>query len=165
MGKNYLILSERDAPVKERAWIMFFLKKNGFTLIELMVVIAIIAFLAMIAVPNMLYYVSKAKRTEAYAQLASLALAEKAYFAEHGSYTKDIAGAQGLNWKCQGSGQEGVHHFIGKLKAPASALAKANIGPKEFLLVAAADIDGDGEYDILSIDQDNVFTLISDDLA
>ena len=153
---------------------MFFLKKNGFTLIELMVVIAIIAFLAMIAVPNMLYYVSKAKRTEAYAQLASLALAEKAYFAEHGSYTKDIAGAQGLNWKCQGScnysygfgsGQEGVHHFIGKLKAPASALAKANIGPKEFLLVAAADIDGDGEYDILSIDQDNVFTLISDDLA
>ena len=153
---------------------MLFLKKNGFTLIELMVVIAIIAFLAMIAVPNMMYYVAKAKRTEAYAQLASIALAEKAYFAEHGSYTTNIGGSQGLNWKAQGScnysygfasGQEGAQYFIGKLKAPASALAKAKIGPKEFIVVAAADIDGDGELDILSVDQENIFTLISDDLA
>ena len=153
---------------------MLFFKKNGFTIIELMVVITIIAFLAMIAVPNMMHYVAKAKRTEAYAQLASLALAQKAYFAEHGAYTTRIGTAQGLNWKCQGScnysygfasGQEGVDYFIGKLKAPASALAKAKIGPKDFVMLAAADIDGDGELDILSVDQDNVFTILSDDLA
>ena len=157
-----------------RGYIMIFSEKQGFTLIELMVVIAIIAFLSMIAVPNMLKYVSKAKRTEAYAQLASLALAEKAYFAEHGSYTSVIGGSQGLHWKPQGSynysygfssGQEGENYFIGQLKAPVSALARAKISPKGFVIIAAADIDGDGELDVISVDQDNVFTLLSDDLA
>jgi len=154
--------------------IMLFSERSGFTLIELMVVIAIIAFLSMIAVPNMLSYLSKAKRAEAYAQLASLALAEKAYFAEHGSYSTNIGGAQGLRWKPQGSynysygfpgGQEGESYFIGQLKAPASALARSKISPKGFVIVAAADIDGDGELDLIAVDQDNIFTILSDDLT
>ncbi len=53
---------------------MHFTKPNhGFTLIELMIVIAIVAIIAIIAYPSYLAYVQKANRTDAYdlAQLVS----------------------------------------------------------------------------------------------
>ncbi len=47
-----------------------FMKRTGFTLVELMVVVAIIGFLAMIAVPNFMRFLAKAKRAEAYMNLS-----------------------------------------------------------------------------------------------
>lgn len=149
-------------------------RKFGFTLIELMIVIAIIAFLSMITVPSLFKFLSKAKRAEVYVNLSSLALAEKAYFAEHGKYTQDIGSVSGLNWKPEGDinytygfgqGQEGVNYFTGSLKAPVSALAQAKISDNDFLILAAADIDNDGQYDIVGIDKNNKIKIISDDLA
>ena len=75
------------------------MRQTGYTLIELMIVIAIIAFLAMIAVPTFMTFLAKAKRTEAYMNLNALATAEKVYWAEHGSYTTDLTA---LGWKPEG---------------------------------------------------------------
>jgi prepilin-type N-terminal cleavage/methylation domain-containing protein len=62
------------------------MNKKGFTLIELIIVIAIIGILAMIAIPAYVGQQKKAARTEAYANLENLRLLEEQYFAENGCY-------------------------------------------------------------------------------
>lgn len=47
--------------------------KNGFTLIELMIVVAIIGILAAIAYPSYQEYVKKTKRVEAQSELVDIA--------------------------------------------------------------------------------------------
>ncbi|MBO9666027.1 MAG: prepilin-type N-terminal cleavage/methylation domain-containing protein [Bdellovibrio sp.] len=58
----------------------------GFSLVELMVVVAIIGVLAAIAVPQVNKYIAKARQSEAKTNLASIYTSEKAFFAEYNGY-------------------------------------------------------------------------------
>jgi type IV pilus assembly protein PilA len=58
----------------------------GFSLVELMVVVAIIGILASLAIPSIGKYMAKARQSEAKTQLSSLYTAEKAFFAEYTAY-------------------------------------------------------------------------------
>ena len=60
--------------------------KKGVTLIELIIVVAIIGILAMIAVPAYIGQQKNAARTEAYSNLQNLRLLEEQFFAENGCY-------------------------------------------------------------------------------
>lgn len=60
---------------------------KGFSLVELMVVVAIIGILAAIAIPSVGKYMAKARQTEAKTNLSSVYTAEKAFFAEYNSYS------------------------------------------------------------------------------
>jgi type IV pilus assembly protein PilA len=154
--------------------------RSGFTLIELMVVVAIVAVLTMLAVPTFTTFIAKAKRTEAYTNLHALYAAQKAYWAEHGTYTTQLGGTDGLGWKPTGykgggaqesfyytygvPGTEGVNFFTGKLEAPASALSGGYANKDGFVMVAAGDIDNDGALDIITIDQDNNVQIAQSDI-
>ena len=60
---------------------------KGFTLIELMIVIAIIGILAAIAIPNFVKFQCRSKQTEARSSLKAIYTAEEAYRAEYDTYT------------------------------------------------------------------------------
>lgn len=61
--------------------------KQGFTLIELMVVVAVIAILAAIAIPSYLGIQKKSARSEAKATLQAISLALEGYMAENNRYS------------------------------------------------------------------------------
>ncbi len=155
--------------------------KKGFTLIELMVVVAVIALLAMIAVPSFQWCLAKAKRAEAYTNLHAMYAAEKAYWAEHGKYSDVLYGSGGIGWKPEGykgggseekfyytygfGGAEGKNFFTGKLGTSSSHLQQARAGKDGFVIMAAGDINGSGKPDILSIDQHNNIVIVQDGLS
>jgi len=64
------------------------IKKNqtGFTLIELMIVVAIIGILAAIAIPNFRNYQMKAKTAEAKTNIGAIRTSQEAYLAENDVY-------------------------------------------------------------------------------
>jgi type IV pilus assembly protein PilA len=62
-------------------------RQKGFTLIELMIVVAIIGILAAIAIPQFASYRQRAHDAQAKSALKNLATAQEAYYADHQVYT------------------------------------------------------------------------------
>ena len=74
-------------------------KNEGFTLIELMIVIAIIGILAAIAIPQFSAYRQRSYNSSANADLRNAATAQEAYYVDHMTYTSvvgDLVGTYGL---------------------------------------------------------------------
>jgi len=149
------------------------MKVHGIMLIEVMIVVAIVAFLAVIAVPNYLKFVARAKRAEAQLNLVALYAAQKVYWSEHGTYTNVLHGANSIDWEPEGknqytygfAGSDGVNYIHGALPADLSALSQARADNQGFVAVAIADIDGDGKSDVVIITDKKVITITQDDLA
>jgi len=63
---------------------------RGFTLIELMIVISVVAILTTIAVTSYRAYVLRASRTEARMALLSIQVAQEKFFLQNNTYTTNV---------------------------------------------------------------------------
>ena len=72
-------------------------RKTGFTLIELMITVAVVGILAAIAYPSYMDSVRASRRAEAINQLSAIALAQEKWRANSTTYTGTL-GVGGLGW-------------------------------------------------------------------
>jgi prepilin-type N-terminal cleavage/methylation domain-containing protein len=62
------------------------MNNKGFTLMEILIVVAIISILAIIGIPGYIGQQKRAARTEAFTNLEALGLLQEQFFAENGRY-------------------------------------------------------------------------------
>ena len=86
---------------------------RGFTLIELMIVVAIVGILATVAIPAFMDYVKRSKRSEAVLQLNKIGKNAKRTYGENASYPTGPAGPTparpGTGGCCGGTGAKPNH--------------------------------------------------------
>lgn len=107
-------------------------KNSGFTLIELMIAVAIISIIAAIAIPSYNDSVRKTKRTDAKAALAKAATLQERYYTENNGYTNDITDVGGS------ASEEGYYTLSSDTSACASSC---------FVLTATVNAGGEQALD------------------
>ena len=116
-------------------------KQRGFTLVELMVAVALVGILAAIALPAYSQYIVRSNRTAAQAYLMELSHAQAQFMADSRSYADDVGDLQ--------------------LPVPDHVDAKYKIeievedGPPQTYTITATPREGSSQADdgVLSIDQ------------
>lgn len=94
-------------------------KQSGFSLVELMIVVAIMAILAAIAIPSFLKFQTKAKESEARNNLAAIRTCQESYRAENDKYHPCDASpgtiplADSLAWEDTGVADVSMFNDIG----------------------------------------------------
>ncbi len=129
-------------------------KLKAFTLMELLIVLIIIGILVLLALPNLMPLISKAKSTEAQLQLEHVYTLEKSYFYLHSTYSDDLKEIAFEHAKLTKDG--GNANYIIEIK-------KAN--SSGFIATATADVDfdGDGIKNVWEINQDKQLVEVTPD--
>ncbi|MBC7387681.1 MAG: prepilin-type N-terminal cleavage/methylation domain-containing protein [Opitutaceae bacterium] len=120
-------------------------KVKAFTLTELLVVLVIVGILVLLALPNLMPLISKAKSTEAKVQLEFLYTQEKNYFFEHSKYSNNLEDIGFIQEKLVSEEGRANYRIEIATSAQTTFLAKAT---------SVTDFDGDGTFNVWEIDQD-----------
>ena len=75
-------------------------REKGFTLIELMIVVAILGILAAIAIPNFMRFQAKSRQSEAKTNLGAIGTTAESFRAERDTYI--VAAISDIGWAPQG---------------------------------------------------------------
>ncbi len=158
---------------------------KGFTLIELMIVVAIVGILAAIAIPNFLAYQAKSKQSEARVNLGAIFTSQSAFFSEENVYSDNF---KAIGWQPIGTAKQVYSYGLGasagacvaagsvacSLWANPAALAITTCDAPGSLEAATAtifnatargNIDSDTSTDCVHINQAKVFTNLPNDVS
>ncbi len=153
--------------------------KKGFTLIELMIVVAIIGILAAIAIPNFLKFQAKSKQSEAKTNLKAIYTAETGYYGENNTYNE----FKSVNWEPVGAARytysvgsdNGIASPPGPAAAPIYDIVGSSatvgdftitplVGAQNFLAGAVGNIDNDSDFDEWSMNDNNALVNVANDV-
>ena len=117
----------------------------GFTLIELMIVTALLAIITTISVTSYRQYMLRANRTDASAFALRIAAAQELFYLDNNTYTNDL-GVNGL--RLSEFSENGYYEANIDLNADAATGFTANVTP-----VAGGPQDNDPDCRLFTIDE------------
>jgi type IV pilus assembly protein PilE len=134
------------------------LKKRlkAYTLTEILVVLVIIGILVLLALPNLLPLITKAKSLEAKTQLAHVQTLEQSYFYEHSKYSKDLNEIGFLQDKLVTDGNDGRANYRIEIVSATNTGFTARA-------TAVVDFNGNGTFNVWEIDQDKTLKEVTPD--
>lgn len=122
---------------------------SGFTLTEILVVMIIIGILVLLALPNLMPLISKAKSTEAQLQLSHLHMLQKTYFYLHSKYSDNFKEIDFEQQKLVT--EDGTANYR-------IEITEATVTGFKARATAVIDFDGDGTFNIWEIDETGKLT-------
>lgn len=134
-------------------------RKNGFTLIDMMIAVALIGILLAVGLPSYRWVIKEGNRSAAKQMMAKIALRQGLYIQDARAYSDNL-GPSGLNlnekgWACSATACENANFSISIENVCESACDGANfLVPRSFRIRATAKPGGTnaGEAD-LTLDQ------------
>lgn len=121
---------------------------------ELLIVLIIIGILVLLALPNLMPLISKAKSTEAQLQLEHIHTLQKSYFYLHSKYSTDFVEI-GFEPAVPTTKGGNANYNIEIVQASTNAFkARAT---------AIVDFDGDGVFNVWEVDQDKNIKEVTPD--
>ena len=128
-------------------------KSAGFSLVELMIVVAIMAILAAIAIPSYLRFQIRARESEARMNLAAIRTCESAYKAEEDAFIAGVANpaawvagpgaTKAIAWDAGVAGWDDIGFLPdGDVRYQYTVAATTNINI-DYTATAVGDVDGD----------------------
>jgi type IV pilus assembly protein PilE len=131
-------------------------KLPAFTLTEVLIVLVIVGILVLLALPNLMPLIAKAKSTEAKLQLEHLYTLEKTHFYEKSKYSTDLTNIGFIQEKLVTEGENGQANYrIEIVSASTTAfLARGT---------AVVDFDADGTFNVWEIDHEKNLREVTPD--
>jgi type IV pilus assembly protein PilE len=129
---------------------------KAYTLTEILVVLCIIGILVLLALPNLLPVITKAKATEAQLQLKHVHELEQSYFYEHSKYSKDLTEIGFVQDALTTDGKDGHANYRIEITSATNTTFTATA-------TAVVDFNGNGTYNVWQVDQDNNIKEVTPD--
>ena len=131
-------------------------KVKAYTLTEILVVLVIIGILILLALPNLLPLITKAKSMEAKTQLNHVQTLEQSYFYEHSKYSKDLTEIGFIQDKLVTDSKDARANYRIEITSATNTgfTAKAT---------AVVDFNGNGTFNVWEIDQDKTLREVTAD--
>lgn len=133
---------------------IFSKKLHAFTLMELLIVLIIIGILVLLALPNLMPLISKAKSTEAQLQLEHIHTLEKSYFYLHSKYNTNLTEISFEQPKLTSQGGNANYQI---------EVVEATNNTFKARATAITDFDGDGVFNVWEVDQDKNIKEVTPD--
>jgi len=128
---------------------LFKKRLKAYTLTEILVVLVIIGILVLLALPNLLPLITRAKSLEAKTQLAHIQTLEQNYFYEHSKYSKDLGEIGFLQDKLVTDGADGRANYRIEIVSATNTTFTARA-------TAVVDFNGNGVFNVWEISQDGI---------
>jgi type IV pilus assembly protein PilE len=129
---------------------------KAYTLTEILVVLVIIGILVLLALPNLLPLITKAKSIEAKTQLGHVQTLEQSYFYEHSKYSKDLNEIGFLQDQLVTDGANGRANYRIEIVNATNTGFTARA-------TAVVDFNGNGTFNVWEIDQDKSLKEVTAD--